>query len=156
MGNSQGTCDLPAAIQLVKDGSLRQNLRSLCRCPLGGTFLREYSSANFTFNYTQACVGGVCSEADFNYTKSINLNVLASSTINNNSAILYTATNEFPICYETFTGRPNQGVEAPFLIFVAALVYLLVLLYMFVGVAIIADKFMASIEVSSGQCFFYI
>ena len=147
MGNSAGTCNLQAAIDEVRQGPLALHLKSLCRCPLGGTFLRDYTTSNFTSNFTQPCVNGICSETDFDIIKNINLMVSASSTINNNSAIIYTATNTFPICYETFTGRPNQGVEEPFLIFVAALVYLLVLLYMFVGVALIADRFMASIEV---------
>ena len=152
MGNSQGTCDLEASIKEVTDGALSAHLKSMCRCALGSTFLRDYSSSNYTYNYTHSCMNGVCSGADFNTIRDINLHVYASTAINNNSAILYEATNSFPICYETFTGRPNQGVEAPFLIFIAALVYLLVLLYMFVGVAIIADKFMASIEVRVWKC----
>ena len=148
MGNSNGTCNLQEDILTIQQGSLASHLKDMCRCPLGGTFLREYANSLFTFNYTYACAGGECNQTDFNYISTINEKVTSSEVINN-STYSYTATNNFPICYETFTGKPNQGVEAPFLIFIAALVYLLVLLYMFVGVAIIADRFMASIEVST-------
>ena len=148
MGNSNGTCNLQEDIAVIQQGSLAPHLRDMCRCRLGGTFLREYTNSLFTFNYTYACGGGACNQTDLNYITEINDNVLSSEIINN-STYSYSASNLFPICYETFTGNPNQGVEAPFLIFVAALIYLLVLLYMFVGVALIADRFMASIEVST-------
>ncbi|KAI6659136.1 Sodium/calcium exchanger 1 isoform X18 [Oopsacas minuta] len=147
MGNTNGTCNLQEDIERITDGSLQAHLREMCRCPQGGTFLRDYAQTLFTFNYTQPCGGGVCNQTDIDNIMGINDQVLSYEVTTDNSSLLYTASNLFPICYETFTGKPNQGVEAPFLIFVAALVYLLVLLYMFVGVALIADRFMASIEV---------
>lgn len=149
MGNSNGTCNLQEDIRIIQEGSLAAHLKDRCRCRLGGTFLREYATSLFTYDFTYACGGGVCNQTDIDYIHGINENVTSFEKINDNSTLSYTASNFFPICYETFTGNPNQGVEAPILIVLAALVYLLVLCYMFVGVALIADRFMASIEVST-------
>ena len=154
MGNVNGVCNITEAVEAALRGPFPDHVEPMCRCALGGTFLRDYVYRPFQYNYTYAC-NGMCDvsnmSADIMNLRRINEpgTVDSYSLLSDNRTLEYSATHSFPLCYETFTLLPNQVVEGPVLIAIAAIFYLAALLYLFVGVALIADRFMAAIEVSS-------